>query len=907
MFRTIIFLGLFFSGGLINAQDKEIENLLEEAKTEWNEGDMFMAMNSYQQAYDKSIIKNNDSIRNLAYNGLYDVYYKMGKNESILNLVESEIELYTNSVEFDPIKEAKLKRRAGYFAYKSGLVVKSLNYYKDAYILGEDTTNVLEYNQYLEYVVLPQSVNFASLGDYKNAIEFQERVLDYLISAKKTTSIALSLNNLGEYYDLDGRSEKAVINFEKVLEYPEYRNFDYATAYLGLAKIYLKKKEMEQARNLFQQSSSFLNKSENDDNVTLQKWLALKVDFLLHRGEFHNLDSKFDMAVKDLNDALKVSKERFEGSRNREFTKIQNLLGNIYLEKQEPLTALAHFQKGLNDLPDGSIDTQKLVARKGLIQSYQQIDFNKRDNRNLSKIIDLTDSAVVDYQKIAQFYVNDEARINLAQYLRESVNIGINACLLGFINTQDQSYALKAASLSDFVHGVALNEAIKKSRIQTEEEFTKNINYLSLNKDKIELTHKIALAKASGKSIGDLKAKLANLELDIQRNQSHLNDSLYSFQSEMGFPEMFAKNLKNEQSACLIFYWDEFNSELYRIFLNQDESSMDKFILQAELIDQIKIFIKNFSFEERHNYDLYFAQYLGRLLIPKMMHDVKDVVIIPDGVLGYLPFEALMYEDGSYLVQNHNINMTQSLSVLNQLNELNYDQMNKRVLAVAPIFEENTSDHLSFSHEEVSSIADNVSTKILLSDMATRSNFIQNSDSYSSLHLSTHAEFDSKNGSAFIRFSHDTLFLEEIYQHKFNNQMIVLSACESGLGELVSAEGVMSLSRAFNYSGIPSVVSTLWKVNEKSSKELSQNFYQEMKLGLPSAEALAQAKRNYLSNPEVTAEAKSPYYWAGFVHWGSDKTLELDEPSHLNLFLVIAAGAILAFLFFWLIGRRKKT
>ena len=105
------------------------------------------------------------------------------------------------------------------------------------------------------------------------------------------------------------------------------------------------------------------------------------------------------------------------------------------------------------------------------------------------------------------------------------------------------------------------------------------------------------------------------------------------------------------------------------------------------------------------------------------------------------------------------------------------------------------------------------------------------------------------------------LFTPEIFNLRLNAELVVLSACETGIGKLEEGEGVMSLNRAFLYAGARNVVSSFWKVNDKFTSELMTWFYSYIIEGYSYSRALQQAKLRLLEN-ESSAYS---LYWAGFA------------------------------------------
>jgi hypothetical protein len=120
----------------------------------------------------------------------------------------------------------------------------------------------------------------------------------------------------------------------------------------------------------------------------------------------------------------------------------------------------------------------------------------------------------------------------------------------------------------------------------------------------------------------------------------------------------------------------------------------------------------------------------------------------------------------------------------------------------------------------------------------------------------------------------------------------VLSACNTGTGKLERGEGIISLARGFFYSGIPSVVMTLWEIEDHSSADLITLFYENLKKGMTKDVAMQQAKLDYLQGSDQLHS--HPYFWAGFVVIGKTEPLPSSYPVPIrNLFIWIALPVLL--------------
>jgi CHAT domain-containing protein len=153
--------------------------------------------------------------------------------------------------------------------------------------------------------------------------------------------------------------------------------------------------------------------------------------------------------------------------------------------------------------------------------------------------------------------------------------------------------------------------------------------------------------------------------------------------------------------------------------------------------------------------------------------------------------------------------------------------------------------------------------------------FSEKLDSYRGLHSATHAMLDERTpAQCGIALTPDgskgddgILRMNEIVDMKLNADLVVLSACQTGLETLVRGEGMIGLTRAFLYAGAGSVVVSLWRVDDLATSRLMQKFYKHMQEGADIASALRQAKRDMLGSG--IPAYRNPYFWAPFVVTGA--------------------------------------
>jgi len=161
------------------------------------------------------------------------------------------------------------------------------------------------------------------------------------------------------------------------------------------------------------------------------------------------------------------------------------------------------------------------------------------------------------------------------------------------------------------------------------------------------------------------------------------------------------------------------------------------------------------------------------------------------------------------------------------------------------------------------------------------------------MHFAMHAKIDNENPLYNrLLFEDGELTASEIYTSNAKANLVVLSACNTGFGKIEKGEGVMSMARAFHYSGIPSVLMSLWKVPDQETKTIMIDFYRYLKKGKSKSEALRMAKLSYLDKND-NGELAHPYYWSGFVINGNMDPLEINKTNFPIAWIVFTIMGIL--------------
>ncbi|MBN1781762.1 CHAT domain-containing protein [bacterium] len=216
---------------------------------------------------------------------------------------------------------------------------------------------------------------------------------------------------------------------------------------------------------------------------------------------------------------------------------------------------------------------------------------------------------------------------------------------------------------------------------------------------------------------------------------------------------------------------------------------------------------------------------------------------------------------------------------------------------------------LPWAEAEVSNVADLYDGRAFIRESASESAFKTHAGDARIIHLATHAVVDNGNPmESKLVFNADTAngedgFLNayELYHLQLNADLAVLSACNTGYGKMLRGEGIMSLARGFMAAGCPSVIMSLWPVDDQATQELMTVFYRNLANGMDKDEALRRAKLDYIQHGDSLRTG--PFFWAGMLHIGQPGPL--PNHGHLKMLVMyVAAGLLLTAVIFIL--RRKK-
>ena len=359
---------------------------------------------------------------------------------------------------------------------------------------------------------------------------------------------------------------------------------------------------------------------------------------------------------------------------------------------------------------------------------------------------------------------------------------------------------------------------------------------------------------------------------------------------------------------------DELETSLYIFLITKDTISLRTLPIDSLLNQNLDALKTTLSPQGRYPQDkthpLRFPSLSYRLYqkllepeVSSLPPEIHRLIVVPCHRISSIPMEVLLthqpaesktYSSLPYLLKKYSIQYAFSAHLLFREHENNAPSLTQ-VFAFTPTFP-NSSNKSSYitglrsipsenmsqlpgAAKEAFVLAKYFNGKIFAGEHATERNFIEQASQADLLHLATHASSDSLNpynSSLAFTAVEDSLYdgflsANEIYNLRLNAKLAVLSACLTAKGKVETGQGALSLAHAFSFAGCPSILSSLWAVNDQSTLKIMEGYYAHLATGIPKDEALRQAKLTYLETQG--AYASHPFYWAAFIGIGDPAPL----------------------------------
>jgi len=737
---------------------------------------------------------------------------------------------------------------------------------------------------------------YAELGEYANSLHYTWRSINLFRQLGHPLEANATIGNLPEVFSLLGDYLTAQIYAKQALQSARlHRDASEIQRNLGnLADLYFRTDKSKDALLLWEEALAM------SPEVRMP---AFDAGIRLSRCSYYEKQGNYDLALRDANAGLAIARQIQEKptlgyALNRE--------GFSTLKRGGAQEAAEFFQEALDLAEATGLRDVAWEARQGLGEA-------EASRGDLPEAMKYYRKAIADIETDRGQNLAPELKVN---FLQDRLVVYQDAiAVLQKLHSADPSggHDREAFRVAEQSRARAFLDSLAESKIQ----ITKGI---STEQRRRELRLKAAISDANIRLMKSdtpgNRAALKQAEQSLDDWAAELRNSDPRYQ-ELRYPDPYTAEqvqrelLRNGEALVEYFVGD---ANLFAWVLTKSSSNMVKLPPVPWIEREVREYRRLLS--HRPTNEAALTNYYG---LSKRLHSallapllpgtggVSRLVIVPDGILHYLPFETLVSAKERFVVEDYTVTYVPSASVAASLRRGVAPGGRKKLQLLAfgdprfgsasahPDAGNQSSENLvrsamesagrrftpiPMTRTEVNGIAGLLpagASTVYLGPRASESNFKQEDLSrYKWIHIATHAVLDEQNPqrSGVVLTLPGTngedgiLQPREIMELDIHADLVALSACETNLGKNVRGEGMVGLTRAFFYAGAPRMLVSQWKVNDIATAVLMKSFYQQMQLGKDIGRALRDAKVGMLHSDARLYQ--HPYFWAPFILAGTN-------------------------------------
>nr|WP_321357068.1 CHAT domain-containing tetratricopeptide repeat protein [uncultured Draconibacterium sp.] len=810
-----------------------------------------------------------------------------------------------------------------------------------------DYTNALKYyNQALNTYKSQTPIDYQNLTDAYYAIaEIQFKNKNYqevLTIVKECYHTADTANQiyfddvLGASYQMLNKADKADKHYTSAIRLAKQYfgpSLDLAIAYMSYADFLSETNQFEKAIENLSLAYKILQDEQKTFGTELSNYYEFEGN--IYRNQTINTQEINAFRKEKRQNLLRSIDSYKKGLAALEVKQTNPENSDIQIQQTRSLVDCIGLIKEIGDV---YLEIALLDNENKGIDFSKNLDYALSCYNNTSKLI----------QQARKEISNDESKIQLSNLQYQTISKIIETAYLAYNYSGNQDFLdiafnnseqLKSSALFDKIaNELALgNSLIPDSLLELERKLNNTIaNYSELQYEELnyydepdsslleEYNNEIFNASRQRDELNrymeesypdyyQLKYSNSTLSLDEIQDKVDRKEAII----EYFLAEPAEENTANGSDADTL-------TSLYTFFITNDNIEFHKKALsndEIQALEETFRFMSSTDYMFTHNEDAkrycVSSHRLYNLLVAPYEQDIteKHLAIIPDGKLNYISFDGLLktlpdtsetirFNELNYLIKDVNINYANSVNIFLK-NKASNPKLRNHTLAFAPEYNSEEFKMTGTSYKlaplpgvqkEVDAIAKSVNTTIFRSKDATEENFRKQSGNFDILHLAMHAYInDSLPAYSRLAFSQDNdsttldddgwLNTADIYNLDLNASMTVLSACNTGIGKLQKGEGLMSLARGFLYAGCPSVVMSLWEVEDAAGTKIMTSFYKYLKAGKTKDEALRLAKLKYLE--ESNSRLAHPHYWMSFKCIGDNSPVYTSYDLYFFAILIL--------------------
>ncbi len=846
------------------------------------------ALSYYEQSLPLAEKSGDKELIGVVYDNLGSAYHRKGNYSEALEYSQQALPYFE---EIDNQRSIAITLgNIGDIYEELSLYDRALEYYDQSLAIRKNLGSVYLLSGIHDKIASVQS----SLGNYDQALVANQKSLKLARQTGSPERIATSLNNIGLLYKRLGEYEKASDYYQQSLALKDDRSDprSIATTTKNLGMLLWEQGKIEEAAEHYRKAMELRKQTSNPYDIasSLNTMITLEIE-----------NKNFERAWEYANQIQQI------GDSTDSYSILEDAAthaGLIYEARGKDKEALHQFKKAhaySQFLPEN----KQLVSLENMARQYHKMN---------------SDSALIYGQQVIEIIENNRSRAGSVSDLKtgyfqkhSDFYVELTSWVLQYEKNTPRAFELveqaKARALRDDLAKARQNidqklpEEVRVERNEKRNEIDSLYTQLDITSDLQEQSKINQTIQTAELELAAYENELAEQYPVLQKVQSSEAINLERAQSLIDEDTAVLQYAISDKDL-LIFLICQDDVQLKRVPIS-DGQSMDS-TLTRQVADFRDAILSNAPKEtlRKHSENL-----SGKLIRPfqQQLKNYEQLIVVPDGALAYMPFEAIT-QDNRYLIEDYHIKYVPSLTTLTLLDQSRPEKQSDLLAVAGSQFNENSSEvsvsskgrlaSLPSTNMEVDSIASHFQQRAILKDDLVTEQNLKNrlqENSYRYVHLATHGIIDEtqpgrsglalSSGDEITPSSQEDGMLRssEIFGLNINSDMVVLSACNTGLGEVVKGEGMLGMQRSFFFAGASTVVVSLWNVYDRSTASLMNGFYKALINAEPQdswidtalrwvgwdeslpfgekAPSMREAKLQMINHPLFN----HPVYWAPFI------------------------------------------
>ena len=825
--------------------------------------------------------------------------------------------------------------------------------------LGQPNRALWYYDMAEKYCILPEEDPYPLISNYNHRANLYHSLNDL---RKASLYFDAAINLLSEYGTKSPKYLNTLsmlqLNYGNLLyefkKYDEARNYlnkslkikrslnhSYIfSVYLNLARISDREGKFDAAEHYYVLAIAEATKEVGEG----QKQLA---GIYVEYGEMLTMTDRYGRAERYIDRAIDIYIQKY-GFHHPATAAAYQICGDLYFAQNKYLRALEMYQTALRSLyiDFDARDIHKNPGREGSLHETRAITILYHKTRALNGMADSTASpegkqkflgsaleaintAISIKDEISMRYASGESRLILANEEKGIYMAGIRAALKlyeltgeeGFLNkaylmgSEWKAYELnRKLNTREYVHRLAGSDTLLRALLEADEEISSFNRMVNTEKSKMD-------RDTASLDVWENKLFHLNLRMDSLHALAKAKpwySRLYPTTRTPGIREIQDKLGRQqtlieyalpaedgEEKDFYIFIIDRKNMHYAEVSL--DPSFRDDVRFCRQYMDHFSLY--SVTPETNDSLAMALHRFYLRFFRPVEKYaEHKEILVIPDGAVNYIPLEScitaispgekLNFAGLPYLIYRYEFSYLYSSGML--FSDGKAPSKDEKVISFTPFATDDARAEiqtLAGSGEESGMLMDLFGGTWFRNEKATVQSFLTSGSGDVIFHFAMHAQNEEENAEGnYLLFSgKGKLFDYEISSLDLHSPLVILNACNTGTGNLNNGEGMLCLTRSFMAAGAGSVVHTLWVADDGSSPLMMNRFYRKLAAGKPKNTALREAKLEYLDKapPFLT----NPYFWSGYQLVGN------TSPVRSKPWLLLAAEILAAVLMIFLAVR----